>query len=295
MSTSGCPVVSASASSSRVSSTSLRRCRRRHVHELLHVPLRRFREVDRLVEAPAHAEMSPMSSSCMPARYGYQSARAGSQRCTWASTTRSIVMLRSSFASPHDVRRVSSTHGGSSGPPNEIDASGCGWLRTRSSPRSPRARRRTSRRHRRRRPGTRELTHVDAASRRRSPPRSRTHRSRRRGRGARRARAAPPPGAAPTAESSRRSTVTMRIGRPDARAWSLTARTHATSLRIASTIPACSASTCSQAVSRAARSRADSARRPPCRGRPRRAPPPALWAAADEAGRGEHPRRPRPP
>src|SRR5690349_21085802 len=48
-------------------------------------------------------EMSPMSSSSMPARYGYQSARAGSHRWTCASTTRSIVMLRSSHPALHDA------------------------------------------------------------------------------------------------------------------------------------------------------------------------------------------------
>ena len=118
-----------------------------------------------------------MSSSCMPARYGYQSARAGSQRWTWASTTRSTVMLRSSRSTRPGCRAgCRRPTSGSSGPPKEIDASGCGWLRnpihsavaTSSAPDSPagvvdadqvrrRARRRSS-----------------SATRHRSPPRSRT-------------------------------------------------------------------------------------------------------------------------
>src|SRR3954447_26088710 len=47
--------------------------------------------------------MSPMFSSCTPARYGYQSARAGSQRWTWASTTRSTVMLAPRSSIVHDA------------------------------------------------------------------------------------------------------------------------------------------------------------------------------------------------
>ena len=191
-----------------------------------------------------------MSSSCMPARYGYQSARAGSHRWTCASTTRSIVMLRSSRS--HRARCRAGCRrptDGSSGPPNEMDASGCGWLRspihsavttssapdiapassapTRYATSSPTVDARDSasvstpianasvwmsvdevR-------GTRELCRCLGAA----PPA--------RGRGV---------GHRDDAHRTIRGT----------RAWSLTARTHATSLRIASTIPACSSSTASQ-------------------------------------------------
>ena len=182
-----------------------------------------------------------MSSSCMPARYGYQSARAGSQRWTWASTTRSIVMLRSSSLDVvHDAaqgavdprrqlgaaegdRRLGVRVAAHPDPVRRRDQLGAGQL-----------------------PGVVDADQVPheladgrrSATRHRSPRRSRTHRSwrsatrcaARESCAAACARLRPP-------EVVASVTVTMRIGRPDSRAWSLTARTHATSLRMASVDP----------------------------------------------------------
>ncbi len=124
----------------------LRRRGCRHVHELLHVPLRRLREVDVLVEASTHAGdvahvellhagevRIPVGARRIPEMYVRVDDAFDRHASLLSLVARTI------------TRRVPSTHGGNSGPPNEIEPSGCGWLRspiqsavaTSSAPESP--------------------------------------------------------------------------------------------------------------------------------------------------------------
>ena len=69
------------------------------VDELLDVPAGGLGEVGGHVEAARHPRDVAHVQLARPDRYGYQSVRAGSHRCTWASTTRSGFGHRASASS----------------------------------------------------------------------------------------------------------------------------------------------------------------------------------------------------
>ena len=136
---SGCPVASASSSSSAVSSPEYGAVA---AATCTNFTTFQFADSEKYVgwSKRRHIpETSPMSSSRWPARYGYQSARAGSQRWMCASTMRSMGadiapprrrVLEVARTRPVTMSRSApSSQPGTAGPPNEIVPPGRGWLR----------------------------------------------------------------------------------------------------------------------------------------------------------------------
>ena len=131
MSTSGCPVASACASSSRVSSTSFVGAAAATWTNFCTFHLADFREVDELVEPAAHAgdvaHVELLHAGQVRIPVGARRVPEVDVGVDHSFDRHAPLLVVRSSTMP---RRVPSTHDGSSGPPKEIDASGCGWLRS---------------------------------------------------------------------------------------------------------------------------------------------------------------------